>query len=247
LKGTMSQQFNGDYYLKATTQTKHINIDSLFYVFGNFKQSLITSEAIKGELDANIYAHMYFDHNWNFKRDLLYSEARIRVSDGQLINFEPIMSLSAYLNEEGENLAKLKFSNLENHIIVSNDTVFISEMYVGTNVRNIKIGGYHTLSQHIDYRLAVPVINNNKDTDEQFGKVKKDSRGHLYFPFRVYGTTSDFKVVYDFKTASSNLIKGVKKEIKGLGDVLTGKSEKKKNLQDSLKLEDDEFFDWDNN
>ncbi len=246
LKGTMSQQFNGDYYLKATTQTRHVNIDSLFYVFGNFKQSFITSEAIKGKLDAHIYAHMYFDHNWNFKRKLLYSEALLSVKDGELINFEPVMSLSAYLNEEGENLVKLKFSNLENHIIVSEDTVFISEMYVGTNVRNIKVGGYHTLNQHIDYRLAVPVVNDNKDKDEQFGKVKKDRKGYLYFPFRVYGTTSEYKVVYDLKTASSNLIKGVKKEIKGLGDIFIGK-QKDEIPQDSLKLEDDEFFDWDNN
>ncbi len=239
LVGSMSEQFNGDYYLKLTTQTKHINIDSLFYVFGNFKQTFITSEAIKGKLDANVYASMYFDSNWSFKRNLLYSEALLRVRKGELRNYQPVMSLSTYLNEEGENLAELKFSDLENHIIVSNDTVFISEMYVGTNVRNIKIGGYHTLNQHIDYRLAVPVISDNKDKDTQFGKVKSDKSGKLYFPFRVYGTTSDYKVVYDLKTASSNFIKG-------LGDVFVGRQ--KKNIpQDSLELDDDEFFDWDNN
>ena len=246
MKGIMTEQFNGDHYVKVSAKTKHINLDSLFYVFGNFKQSFITSEAVKGKLDANVYTYMYFGSDWSFKRKSLYSEASLRVSKGKLINYKPVMSLAEYLNEEGENLSQLKFSELENHIIISNDTVFISEMYVGTNVRNIKIGGYHTLNQHIDYRLAVPVINDSKDKDTQFGKVKSDKSGQLYFPFRVYGTTSDYKVVYDLKTASSNFIKGVKKEIKGLGKALTGKDGDKIS-QDTLELEDDEFFDWDGN
>lgn len=239
--GLGSLQFNGDYYIKSNTQTSQIFLDSLFYVFDNFNQSFITSEAIKGRLDATIYAHMYFDKHWNFKRNLLYSDASLRIREGGLTNYEPVMSLSTYLNEEGENLAQLKFSNLENHIIIANDTVFISEMYVGTNVRNIKIGGYHTFSQAIDYRLAVSVINNKKDSDNQFGKVKTNKTGQLYFPFRVYGTTTDYKVVYDLKTARSNFFKGIKNEFKEIG-----RKKEKKIGQDSLTLEEDEYFDWDN-
>ncbi len=242
LNGLMTEQFNGDHYVKVNVQTKQINIDSLFYVFGNFKQTFITSEAIKGKLDANVNAYMYFTSDWSFRREMLYSEAILHVSEGKLINYEPVMSLSEYLHEEGENLSKLSFSDLENRIIVANDTIFISEMNVGTNVRNIKIGGYHTLNQHIDYRLSVPVIGSGRDSDEQFGKVKTDNSGQLYFPFRVYGTTKDYKVVYDLKTASKNFIKGVKKGIK---DIVHKPAIK--NSDDSLKLEEEEYFDWDNN
>jgi len=242
LKGLMTEQFNGDHYVKVNAQTKQINIDSLFYVFGNFNQTFITSEAVKGKLDASVNASMYFASDWTFRRKMLYSEAVLRVSQGKLINYEPVMSLTEYLHEEGENLSKLNFSDLENRIIVANDTVFISEMNVGTNVRNIKIGGYHTLGQQIDYRLSVPVIGSGRDSDEQFGKVKTDNGGQLYFPFRVYGTTTDYKVVYDLKTASSNFVKGIKKGIK---DIVHNPDIK--NSDDSLKLDDDEYFDWDNN
>ena len=189
---------------------------------------------------------MYFDKDWNLKRELLYVEGLLQVKNGELNNFEPIMALSSYLKNEDENLSRLRFSDLESRIIISNDTVYISDVYIGTNVRNIKIGGYHTLDQHIDYRLSVPIINSKKDKDEAFGEVKRDKEGKLYMPFRIKGTTADYKVNYDLKTASSNFIKGIKKELSEIGNAFKGKQVIKAK-GDTLLLEDDEFFDWDNN
>lgn len=239
LQGSVTNQFNGDYYIKAKVKTKHIDLDSLLYVFENFKQDFITGDEIKGDLDSEVYTTMYFGPDGTFKRDLLFAEASLLVRNGELNNFEPIMSLSSYLNEKDENLAKLRFSDITSQIVITNDTVYIANMNVGTNVRNIKIGGYHTLDQHINYRLAVPVINTKTDSDNNFGNVRKDNSGELYFPFKIKGTTSDYRVTYDLKTASSNFVKGI-------GNAIIGKkSESIKS--DTLTLDDEEFFDWDDN
>lgn len=246
IKGSVLNQFNGDNYIRAKVQTKEVYLDSLFYVFDDFNQNFITANAIKGELNSNVYTYLYFNSDWDFKRELLYAEATLTVKNGQLNNFEPVMSLSTYLNEESENLAELRFSDIENQFIISNDTVFISEMSVGTNVRNIRIGGYHTFNQQIDYKLAVPVITNKKDNNEEFGKVKTDQSGQLYFPFRIRGTTSDYRVTYDFRTASSNFVSGVKKEMRGLGKAFIG-NKKQIMGQDSTRLDEEEFFDWEDN
>ena len=246
LTGNILKQYNGDNYIKAKTQTRDIDLDSLFFVFDNFNQKFITRDAIKGKLNSNVYTYMYFNSDWEFKRELLYAEAALTIKEGELNNFEPVMSLSSYLNEENENLADLRFSDIENQILISNDTIYIAEMNVGTNIRNIRIGGYHTFNQQIDYRLAVPVVKNRRDKDEKFGQVKTDKSGQLYFPFRIKGTTSDYKVTYDFKTASSNFITGVKREIKGLGSTLIGNAEE--NIEkDSTALEEEEFFEWEDN
>ncbi len=236
LSGSVTHQFNGDYYVWANAQTKNIDLDSLFYVFDNFNQNFITGKSLKGNLDADVKTNMYFGPDGTFRRNLLNVEALLHVRNGELNNFAPIMSLSTYLEHKTENLAELRFGDITNQIIITNDTVFIATMHVATNIRNIRIGGYHTLDQQIDYRLSVPVINTKKDNDSKFGKIKKDDSGELYFPFRIKGTTTDYKVTYDLKTASTNFIKGV-------GNVLLRKPPKKI-AADTLVLEEEEFFDW---
>ncbi|MCB0497791.1 MAG: AsmA family protein [Cyclobacteriaceae bacterium] len=244
ISGSISKQFNGDFYIVANAQTKTVELDSLFYVFDNFQQDFITDKYLKGQLNSSIYTYMYFDENWRFRRNLLYAEALLQIKKGELNNFEPMMALAPYLNNQEEKLSKLKFSDLNSHIDIANDTVYLSDMYIGSNVRNIKIGGYHTLNQHIDYRLSVPVINDKRDKDQEFGEVKTDKEGRLYWPFRIRGTTEDYKVTYDLGKAGSNIVKGVKREITELGNTLIGK--KKEVKKDTLLLDDDEYFDWDN-
>ena len=246
VSGKVLQQFNNDYYIEANAHTEQIYLDSLFYVFGNFGQNFITDKAIKGLLNANVFTKVYFSSRWNIHRNLLYTEALLNVKKGELNNFEPIMSLSDYLINEDENLAKLRFSEIENSILIKNDTVFIADMNVGTNVRNIKIGGYHTLNQQIDYRLAVPIIKESLIKESEFGNVRKDEKGGLYMPFRIKGTTDNYRVSYDLKTAGSNFITGLKNELKGIGHVLTGKPVDNQS-NDTLKLEEEEYFDWEDN
>lgn len=245
LAGSITKQFNEDYYIEAKTKTKSVELDSLFYVFDDFNQNFITASVVKGELESEVYTHMYFNRDWSLHRNLLYAEGLFKVKNGQLNKFEPIMSLSGYLKNEEENLAKLRFSDLESSITIANDTVYISDMYIGSNVRNIKVGGYHTLDQAIDYRLSVPVSGKNRDKDEDFGEIKQSKDGKLYIPFRIKGTTANYEVNYDLKRARSNIVKGVKGELSGIGKSLVDKSEIK-NKGDTLLLDDDEFFDWDN-
>ncbi len=243
LSGMITNQFNKDYFIEVKTLTQSVKLDSLFYIFNNFKQDFITYSAIKGELTSEVYTSMYFTKDWSFKRDLLYVEGKLLVKNGELNNFKPIISLSSYLKNEDENLAKLRFSDVENNILIANDTVFISDMFIGTNVRNIEIGGYHTLNQQIDYRLSVPVISNKKDRDVAFGEVKDNEDGKLYMPFRIKGTSTNYKVTYDLKRVGSGLFKGVKKEFSEIR-----KSDLKvAEIGDTLLLEEEDFFDWDNN
>lgn len=246
VSGQFLEQFNGDYFIEANISTNKIALDSLFYVFGNFKQNFITDKEIKGDLNSNIYTKVYLTHQWALRRKLLYAEAMVNIKNGELNNFEPIMSLSEYLHNEEENLARLRFSELENRILINQDTVFIADMNIGSNVRNIKIGGYHTLLQHIDYRLAVPFINDNLRNEDEFGTVRKDSKGRLFIPFKIKGTTEDYKVTYDLKTAGSNFFKGIGSEVKGLTHLFSGKNNENEPV-DTLELEDEEYFDWEDN
>ena len=194
----------------------------------------MTNEYLKGQLTAESFASMYFTKDWQLRRNLLKAETRLKVVNGELNNFEPIMALSKFIDDRDDNLSNLKFSEIENYINVANDTIFIPEMTVMTNVRDIKVAGIHTLDQHIDYKLVVPVINENVDDDEAFGAVEKVQNASPNLHFRIHGTTKDYKVSYDLKRT-------VKKVINLLD--LKKTFQQREQAEDSVAL-DDEEFDW---
>jgi AsmA-like protein len=237
INGKLKIMGNNDIYISANTLTKGVYLDSLFYVFNNFDQEFITADNLKGMIYADIFASMYFDSTWRFKRKSLTSMAKVRVVDGQLNDFKPIMALSAYIDDKDDNLSSLKFSHLVNHITIREDTIYIPEMSIRTNVRNIALGGYHTLSQRINYRLAVPIINERIDKDEEFGAVQKSSMGSPNLLFRITGTTADYRVNYDLLRATGNVLK--------LLDITKIFKKKEEIPVDSTFLEDEEF-DWEN-
>ncbi len=237
LNGTINQMPNKDIFISARVLTRKVFIDSLFYIFGNFQQDFITNKHLKGRLYADVMASMYFDSTWRLRKNLLEVDSRLRIVEGELNNFEPIMALSEYIDDKNDNLSNLKFSDLVNHIRIRDDTIFIPEMSIHTNVRNIALGGYHTLDQHINYQLAVPIINERVDKDEAFGAVQKSSKGSPNLLFRIKGTTTDYKVNYDLIRASGNVLK--------LLDI-TRIFKKKEDIPIDSTFLDDEVFDWDN-
>ncbi|MEN8247589.1 MAG: AsmA-like C-terminal region-containing protein, partial [Bacteroidota bacterium] len=228
---------NKDYYIEAEAVTDGVLVDSMFYVFENFQQDWIVDNHLKGQLFAEISTSMYFDSTWRFRRKLLQAEGKLKAVEGELNNFEPIMELSSYIDDKEDNLSKLRFSDLVNYVSVRNDTVFIPEMSIHTNVRNIALGGYHTLDQHIYYQLVVPVINERVDKDEVFGAVKKSSKGVPNLLFVIKGTADDYSVNYDLKRATENVL--------NLLDITKIFKNKEEESIDSTFLEDEEF-DWEN-
>jgi len=227
----------------STFKLNGIYIDSIFYVFENFSQDFIVDKHLKGQTSADVNLEMVLNPNLKLFQETLIGDISATIKNGELNNFEPMKKLNRYLNDEG--LSKLRFSDLKNDIHIENKTIYIPQMEVRTNVTSLKISGTHTFDQRIDYHIIAPLRNNkNVNLTEAKEALEEDGSGQTKLLLKITGTTDDYRVSYDTEAVKKKIAGDLKKEVQELRETFKNKGTKKKK---ELELEEDEYFDWDDN
>ncbi|MDH5382850.1 MAG: AsmA-like C-terminal region-containing protein, partial [Cyclobacteriaceae bacterium] len=218
-----------------------INLDSMFYIFEDFNQDWLTHHHLSGKMTSTVTADMSFTRNLEFIPQSLVADMNVAIRGGELKNFEPMLLLAPYLPKD--NLKHFRFSDLTNDIHIEDQTVYLPQMQINSNVTNILIGGTHTFDQHIHYKIVAPIINTPKiDKDEMFGAIEDDGTNVPRIHLLLTGTTDDYKISLDKQGTKNQVISDLKNEVKELKEAFQNKQKEKKK---ALKLEEDEYFDWD--
>ena len=82
-----------------------------FILSKNFQQDFLTDRHLKGKIDANVKAFILLDEGLNFQSDAFTATIDAKVENGELNNFEPMLSLSDYVKED--ELTHLNFGGIE--------------------------------------------------------------------------------------------------------------------------------------
>lgn len=217
-----------------------IFVDSLFYVFDNFRQDFIGHQHLKGHADAFINMEATLQEGLRIFPETFIADVSATIRHGEINNFEPLKKLNKYLDDEGLN--KLRFAELKNDIHIENKTIYIPQMDIRSNVTTLQLSGTHAFDQHIDYRVVAPLRNKKKvDPDEAFGAIEDDLQGRSKVFLKITGTTDDYKVAYDKTAVKKKIASDLKKEVQDLKEAFRLKGKKKKK---ELELQKDDYFDW---
>ncbi len=214
-----------------------INVDSIFYVFNNFNQDWLIDENLKGQLKAEINLYMNFNNNLELNDESMVADIQTTISNGELNNFEPMMKLSKFVEEES--LAHMRFSHITNEIRVKNRTIYLPEMEIRSNVSNIIVSGTHTFDKDIEYHLRVPLKSFIRISKKK--GYNKSAREGMSLLLKITGNTSDYSISYDTKTLINNIKSDLLDE---------GKEWKKIKNNDFLPVEEvpeleEEYFEFD--
>lgn len=218
---------------------KGIHLDSVFYVFENFKQDFIMDKHLKGSTDATVTLEMVLHPSLRLFQETLIADISASIKNGQLNNFEPMQKLNKYLDDDG--LSKIRFSELKNDIHIENKTIYIPQMEIRTNVTSLKLSGTHTFDQRIDYHIVAPLRNRKKikEADAE-GAFEEDPTGAKIY-LKITGTTDNYRISYDTDAVKKKIVTELKNEVQELKDAFKNKGAKKKK---ELELEEDEYFEW---
>lgn len=213
--GVIIADSTGQMMLRSTGKLDKIDITELFYAFNNFSQNFIVSKNMKGSVSGTFDFSTYINPKLELITKNLYAQSDFIINNGELIDFEPIMELSSYVDLS--ELKHIKFSTLKNSIVVKDENCFIPQMDINSSAFNITLSGTHSFNNYFDYKLRLSLneflsskFKKGKKEDPEFGAIEDDGSGNTNIYLSIIGTPDNFKVKYDKKEAigkiKSNLI-----------------------------------------
>lgn len=239
-----------EYILKSTNDAKGIQINDLLTQFNNFGQTEFTNKNLFGLINAHTDVLIYWDEKMNLLPNKMLVLSDMSIKNGELINYEPLNSLSKFVDVN--ELRNLKFSELKNTITIKNKVLYIPAMDFKNNALNLNVTGTHTFDNVVDYKVKLSlselISKRRKPQPNEFGEEDEKTRGiSLYLS--ITGPVNQLKYVFDRKGAKAQLKEDAKKEKEVIKEIFkqefsikkdtTLKNVEKKNENnDELEFED---------
>lgn len=213
------------YNLKTSIYLNNINVDKLFYSFNNFGQDYLIDKNIKGKITADIDFSSDLDKNFNINQDKITSTSKIQIKNGELKDFKTIESLAKFI--ELSELKDIKFSNLNNEILIKDKKIIIPEMKIKSSAINIDFSGEHTFNNDMDYHLKVLLSDllskkakKAKNENKEFGVEEDDGLGRTSLFLSIKGNVDDYKIAYDTKKVKEHIKENLSNEKNNLKKIL---------------------------
>ncbi|MCL2417418.1 MAG: hypothetical protein FWD02_05735 [Bacteroidales bacterium] len=186
-----------------------INAEKMFADMDNFGQSQITSENLKGLIDAEISAVGSYIPTVGVDWRTFWITMQARVSNGELNNVAMLQKLSRFVDEEALN--SVRFATLENTIEIRNETITIPQMRIVSNALNLHVAGTHHFDGRIDYSVQVALSEllsrrrrERRGNQEEMGATE-DERQRISLYVSITGTADNPIFRYDVRNVFRSL------------------------------------------
>lgn len=234
---SISQLPNGNFIPRGYFRCTGIPIKKLMASFDNFSQDEITSDNLSGTLDAELNIAGIWDEFLNCKFPSLFAQLNLKISNGRLKNYEPLIAMSKFVKVK--ELMDIKFEPISQSIEIKDNWMYLSPIELKNNALNLGIiSGKHSLDNDMDYhfklilnQLLSSKYNLRKNRDTELYTNTTDGGMKLFI--HMYGNADDLKFKYDKQNTIKVIKESVKKERQIAKNII--KQELGLKVADSLK------------
>ena len=211
IDGQMNASPKDSLLISCNARINKLNIQKLFYETGNFGQMTLTDQNIRGTVTSTVDFNSVWDKKLQINSDRIFTLADIKIENGELINFKPMLKLSKYV--KGSDLQNVKFSTLKNTIQIQHKRIIIPSMEIQSSAMNITLNGEHTFSNIVDYSIRMKLSQllgkKVKQQNTEFGTIQEDASGGLNLFLTMKGPLDNPKFAIDRKGVEKNITKSV--------------------------------------
>ncbi len=233
LDGQIENAPDGRFLITASSNLKGINITRLFKECNDFGQQEITQKHLNGKLSGEINFVGVWSSNFTCDLNKLYVLSKIKVSNGELVNYEPLNALGKYIDVN--DLRNLKFADLDNTIEIKNKTIFIPQFDVKNNALNITLSGTHSFANVVDYRMKIKLgellKNKRKKLGNEFNEEEATADRGVNLYMSMKGPIDNVSITYDKLGTKQKITQELKQEKQNIKEIL----KKELGIDDSKK------------
>lgn len=236
LSGTIDATADEEYTLQCQAGFRSVDISRLFYEFGEFAQDNITSQNLKGRLDADVSYASGSDPQFRIHLPSLIVAADLEIANGELIGYSPLYSLSGFIRQE--ELQHIRFSSLKNKVFIRDEKVIIPSMDIRSSSLDLTLEGEHTFTNRVDYHVWVLLKDmlHNGEKEEDFEKdyevvIEDDGYGRTMLPLHLSGPAADPEIKYDRQAVARKWSDDLKKEKENLKELIRSEFGKSTNRE----------------
>lgn len=145
--------------IQADVSIQGVNVKKLFDQFENFGQKAIAGENLEGTMFVDGKFKVELDENMEFKGQSMAGEAKLKLKNGHLLNYEPIQNLSSYIfrNRDFKDVA---FTELNETFKIRGYEMQIDELEIGSNVLNLYVvNGLYNIKGNSNINILIPWSN----------------------------------------------------------------------------------------
>ena len=208
----LSGYFNGSdpkhIYMQPNLKMDNVDLDKLLFKFENFGQDHLVSENLQGKLTSTITGKIRVYPDMVPDLDQSTIEMDVKILDGRLKNYDPMLALSDYMSDK--NLQNIKFDTLQNNLKIEKGKINIPSMTIKSTLGHMDLSGTHDSNQNIDYYVRIPLktvrkaswqklFGNKKNTpvtEEQEDEIVEvdPNKKIKYLNLKIKGNIDDYKI-----------------------------------------------------
>jgi hypothetical protein len=229
--GTIFQNSDKSVMAKGNFTFTGLDINEAFITFKNFGQNFLKAENINGSLSGSLSILLPTDSLLRPDVKSVTAEGKYVLTDGALINFDPVKHLSSFI--ELSELENIKFDRLENDFFIRSNALYIPQMDVKSSAVDLSVNGRHNFDNNYEYHVKVllsEILSKkarlSKSRSSEFGEIEDDGLGRTSLLLKVEGKGEDVKVSYDMQAAGVQIRDDIRKERQTLKNILGKESGK---------------------
>jgi hypothetical protein len=215
--GVVVQNRNRSFIGRGSFAISGVDIREAFTGFNNFGQDFLKAENIAGSISGSVSLLLPMDSLLNPDIKSITAEGKYILTDGALINFDPVRALSRFI--ELSELENIKFDKLENDFFIRNNVLYLPTMEIKSSAVDLSVNGKHDFDNNYQYHVKLllsEILSNkarkNRSVSDEFGEVEDDGLGRTSVFLKIDGAGEEVKVSYDMKAARNQIREDVKKE-----------------------------------
>jgi hypothetical protein len=209
-EGILEQTQENKFHVRSTSSITSVDISKAFKSFNDFGQDFIADRHLNGDLSGSVGFYAGLNERMRIEKETVLTDCDVIIRNGELSEFEPMMSLSRFIDVE--ELENVRFSTLDNEIYIRNQEVVIPNMDIHSSAFDIAASGLHGFDGNFTYKVKVALseLLANKsgksgEKESEFGVIKDDGLGRVYVYLIIDGTPEGTDIKYDRRGAIQNV------------------------------------------